>query len=183
MSQYLKMQMIVVACCSGIFSSCGEKDTSSEKVDKETPTELPAAPDILIQHTHDGRTDKSGKQQSYKITAEIYDAKALPLGEIYNSREQLDGSAVKLAELVNLLNSGDLAKMDEKDCQFNTEAFTDELVSFMDVSTELKFRDVEMKFRTTLKFNYPVFYEMSMAGKPDRLFVMIIGAETLPLEK
>jgi hypothetical protein len=65
--------------------------------------------------------------------------------------------------------------LEEKDCTFSTDAIMGENGEIMDNTTELKFYDLEMKFSTTFKFNYPVFYEMSMAGKSDRMYVVILS--------
>lgn len=177
MKHYLKHKITVITCCCGMLISCGEKQQNTGKTEVKKQPEVPA-PAELIQHTHNGI--KPGDQQAYKITANIYDAPALPLGEIYTTRKQLAGkTARKVAELTNVVNSGHFVKLEKENVTFKTEAIAGEHGAIMDVTAQLKFHDLEMKFSTTLKFGYPAFYEVSMEGNQHRIYVVVISVDKI----
>lgn len=177
MTRYLIHQIASVACCCGTLLSCGEKQAKSGKEITAEPTEQPEKSAKLIQYTHDGTKGEATEdnEPTFKITAEIYDAPALPLGEIYTSREQLTGTTRKVAELTNLVKSALPANLEEKYCGFKTDVILGELGDLVDVTADLKLHDLQMKFTTTLKFDYPVFYEMSMAGDSNRMYVVVLS--------
>ncbi|MGJ8656050.1 MAG: hypothetical protein ACSHX6_06345 [Akkermansiaceae bacterium] len=166
---YFNFLIIGLGCCCGVLSSCGDKQQGAEKVE-------PAAEGLveLIQHTYDGT--KPGELGVYKITADIYDARALPLGEIYSSMEQLEGGAGrKVGEFVNLVNSGEPAELVYEGGYFKVDAIAGENGEVMDVGVDLKFGELAMEFATVVKFGYAVFYEMSVTGRQDRMYVVVVN--------
>lgn len=185
MTHYLKHEIAAVVCCCGMLFSCGEKQAQTEEEVTAEPTEQPGKSAELIQHTHDGTEGiaTSADEPTFKIIAEIYDAPALPLGEIYTSMKQLTGTTRKVAELTNLVKSGIPAHLKEENCGFNTEVLLGVIGNLIDVTADIKLYDLEMKFSTTLKFDYPVFYEMSMAGDSNRMHVVVLKVEKVSAEK
>ncbi len=179
MKYYMIHQIVAVVCCCGTLLSCGEKQASPQKEVTAEPSEQQQSktPTKLIHYTHDGTEGiaTSADEPIFKIIAEIYDAPALPLGEIYTSRKQITGTTRKVAELANLVKSGIPAQLKEENCSFKTEVILGELGEIIDVTADLKLHDLQMKFSTTLKFDYPVFYEMSMAGDSNRMYVVVLS--------
>ena len=184
MSQYLIYRLSLLTTCYGLLSSCGEKPvetSNAETENKANPTEKLVSKHTskfqFVELSKDGtETDvQNSKQLKLEVTAEIYDAPALPLGEMYSSKKQLVDST-QVARFINTSYSGMTTELDAGHYQFYTEPLIGELGQIIDLDSKVKFYDLEMKFSTTMKFRAPLFYEMSMADNPDRVFVISITA-------
>ena len=183
MSQHLIYRSLTLFTCSVMFISCGEKPAKTSKAETENkvdPIEKSVAKNTpklkFIEHRKDDtETDvQNSKQLKLEVTAEIYDAPALALGESYSSKKQLASNATKVAHLANTSYSGQSTKLEQENCLFETEPLIEKFGQTIDLNSKVKFYDLEMKFSTTMKFKAPFFYEMSMADNPERVFVIII---------
>lgn len=112
MSFYVCKQFILFAYCWVMLVSCGEKvkDGGHSELEKPREGHVDTGDDEIVEYTFEAMNLDGGPV--FKVSAQVYDAPALALGEIYSTRKQLEGAAVrKVADFTNLVNSGEVAEL------------------------------------------------------------------------
>ncbi len=162
--------------CSFISSCEDKKKVVVSSAVSEGTSEAVTDNRGLIEHIFDGT--KSDELKAFKVTADVYEAPALALGESYLSVAQLEKKSAKpIAKLINLVNSGEAAELISKEdkCSFKTDMILGENGQMVDLQVSLSLNEFELSFATLLKFTYPAFYEVNVVGKPDKVHVLVLN--------
>ncbi len=171
MKYLLETVTVILAFTVGACGDKKEEILQSEPVSENRVAEQSAETIVIINDTV-----KRPAENKLRVTASVYDAAALPLGENFKSTEQLK-KARKIAELTNITLSGQLAKIDDQCCVFATEALLGEDFKLVDVAAEIAVRDMSMKFSTTLRRGSSAFYEMNQSEDTSRMYVVVLNVE------